>query len=389
MRDTATDVVNGDHQCLIHATSLEKIVRECLQDHRARVEQWQLRAITSSLGLATGGLYWISETAQVRTGRANWTVVLKIVRPPHGSRHAAAAQDPAHWAYWRREPLAYASGLLHDLPAGLVAPRCFGVEHKHSGVPEDWLWLEAVSDRSDGDWSHAQYVRTARLLGAFNGASLYQRSLPQYPWLGNGYLAQRIERSDADGGLPLLGDAATWRHEVVARWFPPDTGDRLAALWALRHALVHRLGQLPPVLRHGDSHRRNMLVPQRATQADNDERVAAIDWGTMGIGPLGADLTDLVLGRFAGESRVPTDSSRSTEPLYHAYLGGVQASGWHDDPHMVRLGYTGTAALVGISLLHWMLARALQSAEKTAAQGSAAVVSPQLAGWAALARYLV
>src|SRR5207237_402832 len=87
-----------------------------------------------------------------------------------------------HPIYGKREALAYASGLLDDLPGGIAAPRCFAVEERTD--ESCWLWLEEVGDRHGSRWPLSQYARAARALGRFNGAYLAGRALPAYPWLG-------------------------------------------------------------------------------------------------------------------------------------------------------------------------------------------------------------
>src|SRR6266542_2853110 len=125
--------------------------------------EWSLTPLRASLGAATGGLYLVRGTAYQECGASRtaasppalrWTVVLKVVRPPSGTRHDAFARDPAHFAYWQREPLIYASGLLNDLPGGLTTPRCLGVQRR--GPEEVWLWLEHLQE--DGAaWERDRY----------------------------------------------------------------------------------------------------------------------------------------------------------------------------------------------------------------------------------------
>ncbi|WII38179.1 hypothetical protein [Paenibacillus thiaminolyticus] len=53
-----------------------------------------------------------------------WSFVVKLVIP-------SAAAEPGHYSYWKREALAYQSGLLEELP-GIRAPRCYGVEEQEA-----------------------------------------------------------------------------------------------------------------------------------------------------------------------------------------------------------------------------------------------------------------
>jgi hypothetical protein len=96
------------------------------------------------------------------------------VQPLTGGRHAAAASDPRHWAYWRREPLAYAAGLLPSGP-GLSAPRCYG-------VVDDVVYVADVTGQAESP------AVAARRLGAWQAAT----AVPDVPWLSGHQLAQRI-----------------------------------------------------------------------------------------------------------------------------------------------------------------------------------------------------
>ncbi|HMC79867.1 MAG TPA: hypothetical protein VKO35_04885, partial [Acidimicrobiia bacterium] len=58
----------------------------------------------------------------------SWSVILKVLRhQAGGSPRWQSGEDEDHWYYWRREALAYSSGLLAHLARPLRAPRCYGV----------------------------------------------------------------------------------------------------------------------------------------------------------------------------------------------------------------------------------------------------------------------
>src|SRR5262249_27698367 len=95
-----------------------------------------------------------------RVTGADWSLVLKVVvRHAGADRGGDLVDEPGHFFYWRREPAAYASGLLDDLP-GVRAPRCYGVEARPDG--SDWLWLEDVADGLGGAWPLERYALAAR-----------------------------------------------------------------------------------------------------------------------------------------------------------------------------------------------------------------------------------
>src|SRR5215212_8669275 len=122
---------------------LTRVVCAALGSNTVAIERWQVRPAGASAGAATVGVYHVSGTADDRGTLAEWAIMLKILRP------AAAAWNPAareieHPIYWKREALAYESGLLADLPGGIAAPRCFAIEERAD--ESCWLWLEEVGD---------------------------------------------------------------------------------------------------------------------------------------------------------------------------------------------------------------------------------------------------
>jgi hypothetical protein len=222
-------------------------------------------------------------------------MVRKEFRPLATGRHAAGAADPRHWAYWRRESLAYASGVLPTGP-GLAAPRCYG-------VVDDVVYLQVVEGAPESPRV------AARRLGAWQAGT----PVPDLPWLAGHQLAQRLAVSDLD-------------------WAAVDADARLASIWSRRHDLIAGLRSVPEVLSHGDFHIDHLVAADDAT--------VVLDWATLGISPVGADLAHLALS--------------TLDDLVADYLVGLAD---RFDPEEVRVGYCTTVALTGASRIHWMLSR--------------------------------
>nr|WP_246099933.1 phosphotransferase [Stackebrandtia endophytica] len=220
------------------------------------------------------------------------TVVSKRCRPTTG-RHAHAAEALDHWAYWRRELLAYAADVLPAGP-GLRAPRCLG-------VGDDTVYLEEVV----GPRESAEVA--AHRLGIWQATAV----VPEVEWLAGHQLAQRIAVTELD-------------------WSTVSVDARVERLWGRRGEFLDRLETLPSVLSHGDFHPGNLV-------ATGDDMVV-LDWGTLGVAPIGADVAHLMLA-------ARTD-------LTDLYLDGCRH---RFDPADVRTGALITAALVGASRMHWML----------------------------------
>ena len=149
----------------------------------------------------------------------------------------------------------------------------------------------------------------ARRLGAWQART----SVPDLPWLAGHQLAQRLAVSDLD-------------------WATVDADPRLASIWSRREDLLAALRFVPEVLSHGDFHTGHLFAA--------DDTTVVLDWATLGISPVGADLAHLALS--------------TRDDLVADYLVGLAD---RFDPEVVRVGYRNTVALTGASRIHWMLSR--------------------------------
>jgi aminoglycoside phosphotransferase (APT) family kinase protein len=91
---------------------------------------------------------------------------------------------------------------------------------------------------------------------------------------------------------------------------------------------------VPDVLSHGDFHIGHLVAA--------DETTMVLDWATVGISPVGADLAHLALS--------------TLDDLVSELLVGLAG---RFDPEVVRVGYRATLALTGASRVHWMLSRGM------------------------------
>jgi phosphotransferase family enzyme len=249
--------------------------------------------IAGGTGAATGTVTRLVGLARAGGRERPFTIVRKQFRPLADGRHAAGATDPRHWAYWRREPLAYASGVLPTGP-GLAAPRCYG-------VVDDVPYIQDVTGTPESPRV------AARRLGAWHAST----PVPDLPWLAGHQLAQRLAVSELD-------------------WNAVDANPRLASVWSRRHDLLADLRSVPEVLSHGDFHIGQLVA--------TDGLTVVLDWATLGVSPVGADLAHLALS--------------TLDDLVADYLAGLAG---RFDPDAVRAGYRTTLALTGASRIHWML----------------------------------
>jgi hypothetical protein len=199
------------------------------------------------MGSGASGIYRLTGQARDHGEIRPWSIVLKLCTSQLGSA------QPTDWNYWQREFLAYQSGLLDHLPAGLAAPRCYGVEQS----PEMfWLWLEDVTDVLGTRWPLARYALAARHLGQFNGAYLAGLPLPSAAWLDVGWL-----RNLVDQATPVITRLRErFRYRTSFRLLPADIVTGLLRLWDERQFFLDVLDTLPQTLCHRDAFRRNLFA---------------------------------------------------------------------------------------------------------------------------------
>ena len=95
--------------------------------------------------------------------------------------------------------------------------------------------------------------------------------------------------------------------------------------------MLDLLESLPQVFCHQDAFRRNLF--------SQGGRTIAIDWGYMGIAPVGAELVALVAASlFFFE--IPAEQTEELDRLcFEGYLLGLRQAGWNGDPRLVRMSY--------------------------------------------------
>ena len=252
--------------------------------------------ITISSGAATGEVVRFAGELRRSDGRIEpFAFIRKSLRSTVSHRHAQYANDPGHWAYWRRELLAYVSDVLPSGP-GLVTPQCISID-------ENDLYLEDIQGQSETVQRAA-----AHLAGWQSGAQI-----PDLPWLTRDQLGQRLSVTTLD-------------------WRQVDADPRVVELWNRRDTLLSQLSTLPRVLSHGDYALANMIARGQET--------VALDWGTLGVAAVGSDLAHLALS--AGVDPTP-------------YFLEASFGRWSTQD--VVDGFRATLALVGASRTHWMLSK--------------------------------
>lgn len=256
-------------------------------------------ALTAGSGTSTAGLW-----RTVLGGRP--VAVKRLVAPT--ADDPAELSDPTHFAYWRRAADVISANLVVETP-GLRASPMTAVEEDEEGITLTSDWVEDAANSG---------LFIAHALGRFTGAQLGGSH-----WLARDQLRDRMARVERRGGWPTL-----------ARTTVADVADHL---WARRAQLLDSVDRLPQVPQHGDP------VPGNLPGRDGDD-VLAIDWGTLGTGPLGADLGYYLLS-----------AREDFEPLLDAYLLGLPdgVGSREQAAHGARV----TAVLTALTRAEWALSR--------------------------------
>lgn len=317
----------------IDSSILTPVVCQSVRRENLQMLDWRMSQLGGGAGNPVSvGLYRFEGSGLDQNERIVWSVILKIIQSPAnvGWVNMGEGDDQSHWNYWKREPLIYRCGLLEALPAGMSAPRCFGVVELPGNFV--WLWLEDIVDSYKGSWSLDHYSLTARHLGRLNGMYASERPLPSFPWLS-------LDRTQAwVEGVPWR--TIPWDHPRVLDRYPSPDANPFRRMLLENERFLEKLELLPKTISHGDTYPTNF----KSRQSDGgQQQTVALDWALAGIAPLGDDLGQLVFGAQTNLKEIPrTDVDRE---LFESYLDGLRDSGCQVDPQIVRFGYTASAAL--------------------------------------------
>jgi len=125
-------------------------------------------------------------------------------------------------------------------------------------------------------------------------------------------------------------------HALVRRAVSPDGVRRLAHLWAASDVWFAAVEATPKGVCHLDCHPRNLFP-----MADpvNGAFTIAIDWASVGIDCLGADIGALLASPIKWLDLAPDEAEALVAPIFAAYLRGLVDAGWSGDEERVRLTY--------------------------------------------------
>ncbi len=281
------------------------------------------------------------------------TAVRKVVRPDGEVvvGHWVTSDDPDHWNHWRREDLAYATGLVDAFaPEGIRGPRLLDRVERPDGAVE--LWLEDVAGRAGPTWSLADHARFGERLGAAQGRLGRAGAAPRHEWLSRGWARQYV--LSRPGGLAVLDDAAAWEHPVVIEGFG-DERHRLRARFTELYRDADRwlglMESLPRTLCHLDCWVNNAIAADDGTDV-------LVDWSFAGQGAVGEDVGNWVpdaIFDFVDQGEAFPTLDRT---VWSAYADGLDAAGWPFDTDLARLAVCTSGAMKYVWLPGLMVSRA-------------------------------
>jgi hypothetical protein len=337
-----------------------------LLDSRAEEFPYDLPAIT------TAGRYLVSGTAEVAGERAPYEMFVKVVQSwsrsplfayvPEEMKAFAEASVP-----WRTEPLAYRSDLADRLPAGLTMPRALGVFDLDDKSASVWLEKVVVVQRP---WDGARYERAAYLLGRLSGSprvaglagvGRHAFSMADY---AHGRLATQV--------VPILLGDDVWRHPLIAASFGDELRDRLRAAAAGIPAYVEEVSAVPHLAAHGDACPNNLLA------SIGEDDFTLIDYGFWMPMPVGADLSQLLIGEVQLGRQRAGDLAARDDALVAAYVRGLRDEGCAAPAPVVRRAHA----------LHMLLMSGLSALPvELLDQPPSTALAAQVADRAAIARF--
>ncbi|MGH2352849.1 MAG: phosphotransferase family protein [Chloroflexota bacterium] len=322
----------------ISTAELANVVQTYLGNERVRVTDWRWQPVDFiPVNPSTGGLYRVSgEARSPYASPIPWSLVMKVIQASRSSPDV-----PDHWNYWKREALAYQSGLPYRLPAGVTAPRLAGVVPDPANPLRLYLFLEDIQDEPAAGWSLADNRALAEGLGCW--AALPHHEPLSLPWLSQAYLRGMLQTGATI--TRQLDEQGVWEVPHIAREFSPSTVERIRSLPSERDQLLRVLDRLPRVLCHFDAHGGNIM---RRRKEDGSTELVLIDWSSLGLGAMGEEIGQQFCTNVLSGVVPAAQANDVAEELIAAYTRGLRAAGVRADERAVRFGFVTAAALGGL-----------------------------------------
>lgn len=276
----------------------------------------------------TGGVF--------RVEWAEASLVIKVVRHGHDEDPGAlwvSGSTPDHRNYWKREWLAFDSGLLDALPGQLRAPQTLLTTQP--AADEAWVWMEDVEGRDGATWPVGDYASVAFDLGTTQGAyAAGVEMLPTYEWLSRDWLRGWVDALARHADL--VDDDEVWAENPLR--LLDSLRDRCSSLWSRREELLAIVDSAPRCVVHCDFWPHNLI-------AADDGTTVAVDWSQVGIGSIGQDLDQLTLDPVWMQVLPDGDITEIEQQVVPAYLAGLRFSGLDVSLEELEDWYAAAAAV--------------------------------------------
>jgi hypothetical protein len=181
----------------------------------------------------------------------------------------------------------------------------------------------------------------------FNGAFLVSRPLPAESWLALHWAEAHAELEQVPKCLTEVQELT--RRATVTGVFGATIAARAPRLLRDQAWFLRALARLPQTQCHHDVALANLFAVRRP---DGAPQTVAVDWESLGLGSIGAEIATLVFGTMR---RVEFDAERAAEldrVVFDGYLAGLHEAGWTGDVRQARLGYVAAVALRWSVLVH-------------------------------------
>ena len=337
---------------------LAPVVRRALGVPAARPLEWSCEPLDVDLANPlTAGLFRVVGSAEVARGAvAPWRVILKVVEHPDftgTSLESGYAELPQDWNYWRREVLAYRSGLLERFTWPLRAVRCWGTEDVDDTTVRVWLEeLDATVRRPR--WSIGELAASAYDWGAFSAQGVAMAGeVEARPWAARRWLRGWVGTARVRGCDHASAHDGCWDHPLLRGRLPASARASCAELMGRAEVLLGRLEAMPRTVAHHDTQWNNFF----RESLPEGRRTVAIDWSFLGTAAVGEDLGHHIAVNLFHDAVRPGDAEEHEESATEAYLAGLRAYGWRGADEDVRFAGTATGALQTVSFAACFIAR--------------------------------
>ena len=155
--------------------------------------------------------------------------------------------------------------------------------------------------------------------------------------------------------IPMLHDDGVWQHPLIAATFGDELRDRLRAAAGEVPAYVEEVLALPHAAAHGDACPNNLLT------TDDGRRFTLIDFGFWMPMPVGADLSQLLIGDVQIGKQRAGDLAARDDAHVTAYVQGLRDEGCDIPEPVVRRAHA----------LHMLMMSGLSAAPRRAPRPAA------------------